>query len=55
MEERLALYDMALNPKENAVLIQIQATKEIDLAEWKNLLNSIARTFHLCYLHQKMK
>ncbi|MDN8674802.1 DNA-binding response regulator, partial [Staphylococcus aureus] len=49
-EERLALYDMALNPKENAVLIQIQATKEIDLAEWKNLSEQYRKDFSFMLL-----
>ncbi|WP_270997897.1 response regulator transcription factor [Listeria seeligeri] len=36
-EERLALYDMTLGQTKNAVLIQIQPTKEVNNADWKNL------------------
>lgn len=44
-EERLALYDMTLNQNESAVLIQIQPTKETDMAEWKKLSEHYRRTY----------
>lgn len=44
-EERLALYDMTLGQKRNAVLIQIQPTNDCHNEEWKELLESYRKKY----------